>query len=91
LKSIHCFDWYGKKLIGKTYENIKMMHKNPGVNVIKLFPSSLMTRPSKLEGLSLETLSSQVLEFVGKARVNPIRRPFRCFLLGQAPGVASKC
>jgi hypothetical protein len=26
-----------------------------------------MTRPNKLEGLSLETLSSQVLEFDGKA------------------------
>ncbi len=26
-----------------------------------------MTRPNKLEGLSLETLSSQVLEFEGKA------------------------
>jgi hypothetical protein len=34
-----------------------------GVNVIKLFPSSLMMRPNKLERLSLETLSSQVLEF----------------------------
>jgi len=32
---------------------------------------SLMTRPNKLEGLSLETLSSQVLEFEGKARPNP--------------------
>jgi hypothetical protein len=29
-----------------------------------------MTRPNKLEGLSLETLSSQVLEFEGKARAN---------------------
>jgi len=27
------------------------------------FPSSLMTKPNKLEGLPLETLSSQVLEF----------------------------
>jgi hypothetical protein len=32
--------------------------------------------------LSLETLSSQVLEFEGKARVNPIGASFRCFLLG---------
>jgi len=40
-----------------------------------------MTRPNKLEGLSLETLSSQVLEFEGKARANPIGAPFRCFLL----------
>jgi hypothetical protein len=39
-------------------------------------------RPNKLEGLSLKTLSSQVLEFVGKARANPIGGPFRCFLLG---------
>ncbi len=30
------------------------------------FPSSLTTRPNKLEGLSLETLSSQVLEFEGR-------------------------
>jgi hypothetical protein len=35
-----------------------------------------MTRPNKLEGLSLETLSSQVLEFEGKARANPIGAPF---------------
>ncbi len=64
----------------------------PGVNFIKPFsPSSLMTRPNKLEGLSLETLSSQVLEFVDKARANPIGGPFRCFLLGQAPGVTRKC
>ncbi len=46
------------------------------------FPSSLMMRPNKLEGLSLETLSSQVLEFEGKARATPIGVPFRCFLLG---------
>jgi hypothetical protein len=30
----------------------------------------------------LETLSSQVLEFEGKARANPIGALFRCFLLG---------
>jgi len=41
-----------------------------------------MMRPNKLEGLSLETLSSQVLEFEGKARANPNGAPFRCFLLG---------
>jgi len=29
-------------------------------------------RPNKLEHLSLETLSSQVLEFEGKARANPM-------------------
>jgi len=46
-----------------------------------------MTRPNKLEGLPLETLSSWVLEFEGKARANPIGGPLRCFLLGQAPGV----
>jgi hypothetical protein len=46
------------------------------------FPSSLMTRPNKLEGLPLETLSSQVIEFEGKARANPIGVPFRCFHLG---------
>jgi hypothetical protein len=55
----------------------------PGVNVIKLFfPSSLTMRLNKLEGLPLETLSSQVLEFEGKARANPIGALFRCFLLG---------
>jgi hypothetical protein len=42
-----------------------------------------MTRPNKLEGLSLETLSSQVLEFEGKARVNPIIAPFSAFFLGK--------
>ena len=31
-----------------------------------------MMRPNKLEHLSLETLSSQVLEFEGKARANQI-------------------
>jgi hypothetical protein len=41
------------------------------------FPFSLMMRPNKLEGLPLETLSSQVLEFEGKARANPIGGPFR--------------
>jgi len=46
-----------------------------GVNVVELFPS----RPNKLEGLSLETLSSQVSEFEGKARANPIGAPLRCF------------
>ncbi len=40
-------------------------------------------RPNKLEGLSLENLPSQVLEFVGKARANPIGASFRCFLLGK--------
>jgi hypothetical protein len=30
------------------------------------FPSSLMTRPNKQEGLSLETLSSQTLEFMAR-------------------------
>jgi hypothetical protein len=54
--------------------NLALMLKN-------FFSSSLMTRPNKLEGLSLETLSSQVLEFEGKARANPIGTPFRCFLL----------
>jgi hypothetical protein len=44
----------------------------PGNSFIKLFSSSLMTTPNKLEQLSLETLSSQVLEFESKARANPI-------------------
>jgi len=48
----------------------------------KIFPSSLMMRPNKLEGLSFNTFSSQVFEFEGKARANPIGGPFRCFLLG---------
>jgi hypothetical protein len=45
------------------------------------FSSSLMMRSNRLEGLHLETLSSQVLEFEGKARANPIGLSFRCFLL----------
>jgi hypothetical protein len=35
------------------------------------FPSPLTTRSKKLEHLSLEILSSQVLEFEGKGRANP--------------------
>jgi hypothetical protein len=42
-----------------------------------------MMRPNKLEQLSLVTLSIQVLEFLSKARANPIGAPFRCFLLGK--------
>jgi hypothetical protein len=38
--------------------------------------------PNKLDGLPLETPTSQVLEIEGKARANPIGAPFRCFLLG---------
>jgi hypothetical protein len=47
-----------------------------------LFSSSLTFRTNKLELLFLETLSSQVLEFKGKARANPIGAPFRWYLLG---------
>jgi hypothetical protein len=50
----------------------------PGVNNLKLFNSSLTTRPNKLNGLPLETLSSQVSEFEGKARANPIGGTFKC-------------
>jgi hypothetical protein len=46
------------------------------------FSLSPMMRPNKLEHLSLESLSNQVLKFEGKARANPIIAPFRCFLLG---------
>jgi hypothetical protein len=31
----------------------------------------------------MEPLSSQVLEFEGKARANPTGAPFRCFLMGK--------
>jgi hypothetical protein len=44
------------------------------------FLLSLTMRPNKLEHLSLETLSSQVLEFEGKARVNPIGGTFQMLL-----------
>jgi hypothetical protein len=54
------------------------------------FPPSLMMRPNKLKGLPLNTLSSQGLEFEGKARANPIEGPFRCLLLGLPPGVTNK-
>jgi hypothetical protein len=47
------------------------------------FSASLTTRPNKLEGLSLETLSSQVLEFEGKARANPIGAPLDASFLGK--------
>ncbi len=43
------------------------------------FLLSLTMRSNKLEGLSLETLSSQILEFECKARANTIGAPFRCF------------
>jgi hypothetical protein len=46
------------------------------------FSLTLATRLNKLECFSLETLSSQVLEFEGKARDNPTGVPFRCFFLG---------
>ncbi len=47
-----------------THENDSQKNNiRPGVNVINIFPLSLMTRPNKLEGLPLETLSNQVLEF----------------------------
>jgi len=41
-----------------------------------------MMRTNKLEPLSLDTLSSQVLEFEGKARANPIGEHLSdtCFL-----------
>jgi hypothetical protein len=48
-------------------------------------------RPNKLKRLSLETLSSKVLKFEDKARANAIGAPFRCFLLGYALCVSSKC
>ncbi len=41
-----------------------------------------MTRPNKLEGLPLENLSSQVLEFEGEVRANPVGGPF---ILGKLP------
>jgi hypothetical protein len=39
--------------------------------LLNFFLLSLMMRSNNLELLSLETLSSQVLEFEGKARANP--------------------
>jgi hypothetical protein len=42
-----------------------------------------MTRPNKLEGSSLETLSSQVLEFEGKARANPMEHLSDASFLGK--------
>jgi hypothetical protein len=72
-------------------EEKSFVRLTPGVNVIKLFTSSLMMRPNKLEHLSVETLSSQALEFEGKARANPVGAPFRCFLHGKVPGVTSNC
>ncbi len=52
-------------------EHRKSSQRRSGVNVIKLFPSSPMTRPSKLEGLPLETLSSQVLRIWGQGQSKP--------------------
>jgi hypothetical protein len=47
------------------------------------FPSSQMTRPNKLEHLSLESLSSWVLEFEGKVGANPIGAPSDTSFLGK--------
>ena len=51
------------------------------VNVIKLFSFVTDDKAYKLEGWSLETISSPVLEFEGKARAIPIGAPFKYFLL----------
>jgi hypothetical protein len=60
-----------------------VVHERKKVSILLNFlPSPLTMRPNKLESLPLETLSSQVLEFEGKVRANPIEGPFRCFLLG---------
>jgi hypothetical protein len=42
-----------------------------------------MTRPNKLECLSLETLSRQVLEFEGKSRANPLEHLSHASFLGK--------
>ncbi len=47
------------------------------------FPSLLTMRPNKLEQLFLETLSSPVLEFEGRARANPIGAPSDASFLGE--------
>jgi hypothetical protein len=51
--------------------------------LLNFFPSSLMTRPNKLQRLSLETLSSQVLEFEGTARANPLEHLSDASFLGK--------
>jgi hypothetical protein len=55
--------------------------------LLNFFPLSLTTRPNQLECLSLETLSSQVLEFEDKSRANPITprtlRVRACFMLSK--------
>jgi hypothetical protein len=45
--------------------------------LLNFFPSSLMTRPKKLDGLSLETLSSQVLEFEVQGQSKPNWKTFQ--------------
>jgi hypothetical protein len=42
-----------------------------------------MTRPNKLEHLSLKTLSSQILEFDGKAKANQIEHCSDASFLGK--------
>jgi hypothetical protein len=66
------------------FEVFDIIVRIQGPMLQNFFPPLLTMRSNKLERLSLETLSSQVLEYEGKARVNPIGGPFRCFLLGQA-------
>ncbi len=43
----------------------------------------MMTRPNKIEGLSLETLSSQVLEFEGKAKSTQLEHLSDASFLGK--------
>ncbi len=65
--------------------------QTPAARWRKLFFFVTDAEAKKLECLPLKILSSQVLKFEGKARANPIGGPCRCFLLGKAPGAASKC
>jgi hypothetical protein len=51
-------------------------------SLVSILQKKISFVTDKRQGLPLETLSSQVLEFEGKARANPIGAPFRCFLLG---------
>jgi hypothetical protein len=57
-------------LLGTTYIFILVLILS------NFFPLSLMAMPYKLERLFLETLSSQVLDFEGKSRANPIGAHF---------------
>jgi hypothetical protein len=65
--------WTNTSLVGIFIgdEDKKKIALTPGVNVTKLFPLSLMTRPNKLECRKLAIIFQSSLTFAGNARSFP--------------------